>query len=57
MVEVLAADVAPYTLPEAGSLATISVYVVLRARTTPLVYVLDSNVDMIISFLRHELSP
>ena len=55
VVEVLAADVAPYTLPEAGSLTTISVYVVPRARTTPLVYVLDSNVDMVISVLRHEL--
>ena len=57
VVEVLAADVVAYALPEAGSLTTISVYAVPRARTTPLVYVLDSNVDMIISFLRHELSP
>ena len=37
VVEVLAAVVAPYTLPEAASLSAVSTYVVPRARTTPLV--------------------
>ena len=54
--KVLAADVAPYILPDAASLSTISTYAVPRARTTPLVYALDSNADMVISCVRHELS-
>ena len=49
VVDVLAADVAPFTLAEAAILSTISVYVVHRARTTP-------YVDTVIGFVRHELS-
>ena len=55
VVEVLVGDVVPPAFPDAASLTTITLDVVPRARATPLVYVLDSEVKLVISCARHEL--